>query len=513
MDYNIAEERYMSNYIRKIGFFLLIAVFLNLTGCGLVVINYDKLGIDRETTAATTEIPETVGIVTEVTEEITSIVTTEVTEETYIVTTEEKYADIIEDDLAQTPEKDYGNVQFKITTPDKSALAPENDIEFVSEALFERNKLVGEKHSVSIIVSSVEYEVYFEEVSTAVKAGTYHSDLLMLPQKMVGSFATSGLLTNMRSIPGLDLGAEYFNQSSVEAAAGGVYSYALAGHASLQPYTLPAVFFNKNIASELGVDPYALVSSGEWTWEKFFEISSSAASMDGVYSWASSDVGDELYDIVFASTGLKMVNSGLLKTPSLGFDGETTAGVSELLAKLSTDTNALGHSEGSLDSFKDGKGIFLMNKLATIPSLSDCKAQNGILPIPKNSNDDSYATLASPDSLMFACPAGLTTPDKSAVILMSLNAASANVVKDSYIKYLQYNYLRDNDSANMLDQIFESIVYDFSYTFGNIYPEIADATYTTIRESVLPENTIEGLLTYRVAPALRIFEGKFKAPD
>ena len=78
--------------------------------------------------------------------------------------------------------------------------------------------------------------------------------------------------------------------------------------------------------------------------------------------------------------------------------------------------------------------------------------------------------------------------------MMSLNAASKGIIKDSYINYIQYNFLHDNHSANMLERIFDGIVYDFSYTFGDRYAQIADGTYNIIRLAAMTDESAESLI-------------------
>ncbi len=257
---------------------------------------------------------------------------------------------------------------------------------------------------------------------------------------------------------------------------------------------------------------YSLVSSGSWTWDKFLEITSANASVDGMFSWATSDFGDELYDTVFFAGGQKMVNSGRLIQPTLGFDAEGAAWITGILKQLYSDPASLHSNEEALTRFADGNGYFLINKLSSMTSLSDSAAEWGILPLPKSAESENYTTLSDRESLMFTCPASVATPDKSAHILMSLNAASKDSLREAYVSFFQYNYLRDNDSANMLDIILESAVYNFSYTYGNLHPEIANATYNLIRECASPYTDLASLISYRKGAADFVFSSKFGMP-
>ncbi len=473
----------MSNNMRKLSLFLIVAVLFQLTSCGLVVVNYDKINGVEGSTSVSGDKPD-------VTEQ-----PVKETEPPNVIVND--YTEIINSNLSSIPDKKYNNTAFKITTPDVSAMSENSDLDFLSEAAAKRNSIVESKHSVSIVYSKIELDVYYDEVNAAVNSGMYYSDLLILPQNYIASFATGGLIMNLRSMPSLDFDAPYFNKSSVSAASGGFNSYAISGPASLSPYSLPAVFFNADLLSNESDDLYSYAASGEWTWEKFFTTSLLAGTIESeeeLFSWGTTTLGDAVYESAFVSSGMKIINSGIMKVPTLAFDHITSAPAVDSLKKLMAEPKSLGTSPDSVDLFKSGRVLFQFEKLSAITNLADSTIKWGILPLPKLTKSDQYVSLAGSDSLMFACPSTVATPEKSAVILMSLNAASDGVFKDGYINYLQYNYLRDNGSANMLELIIDGTMYDFSYTFGSLYAGIANGTYNMIRWSALPYETMEGLI-------------------
>ena len=482
----------MSNNLRKLSLFLIFTLFLNLTGCGLVVINYDKFS-DTKAPAENSDI---------------SANETEEPETTF-EPVKNDYTQKIKENLSTIPDTKYQSTVFKIVSPDTSSLNPDGGLEFISEAAHERNQKVSAKHSVSIVSAKVDYTALYEDVNTAVNSGMYYSDLLMLPQNMVGSFAVNGLLLNLRSMPNLDFEASYFNQSSVSAGAAGFNSYAIAGYASIYPYSLPAVFFNKAMCDAAGVEMYTLVETGEWTWDKFFTISSSAATTQGVFSWGTANLGDGVYESAFVSCGLNIVDSGVMKVPSLAFDAESSANAQRILKTMYSDLGSVHHNVKTIEFLSNGWGYFLIDNLATMTQLRGASSAWGIAPMPKYSAQDQYRSLAGSDSLMFTCPITVSTAEKSATILKSLNAASEGIIKDGYIGYIQYNYLRDNNSANMLDYIFDNIIYDFSYTYSNLYTEIGFGTYDLIRTAALPGEDIAGLINYRVGALDRVFNSQF----
>lgn len=189
-----------------------------------------------------------------------------------------------------------------------------------------------------------------------------------------------------------------------------------------------------------------------------------------------------------------MTSSGIMSVPTRAFDADNSTVAVDILKRLYSEESAFRVHADSALHFKNDCGLFQFERLSAMSEFRGSNASWGILPMPKTDAAQEYTSLAGPDSLFFACPATVTTPDKTANVLMSLNAASYGVIKDAYIEYIQYDFLRDNDSANMLDYIIDNVVYDFSYTFGGLYSQIADGTYGVVRSSALPENSMERLL-------------------
>lgn len=481
----------MSNIMRKFSLFLAAVSVLSLTSCGIVVINRDKFtgGSDKE--AGSTE-----------TAEVTSPPVT-------VSPVEKDYETEIEERLASLPATGYDGAVFKITSPDVAAFDSEGDYEVISSAAAKRNKRISDRYSISIVASKADYSVLYAEVKSAANSGMYYSDLLMLPQNMISSFAAGGLLLNMRSMPTLDFTADYFNESSVSAASGGFHSYAIAGDASIYPYSLPAVFFNKQLCEAVGVDPYALVKCGEWTWDKFFELCTAASDGETVFGWGSTELGEAVYESAFAAVGMRMVKSGIMQVPSLAFDADSSAPAADILKRLYAQEGSLGASEGAISSFSGGSSVFQIERLSAAAALRDTALSWGVLPLPNLNGGTDYSSLSGADCLMFTCPSTVSTPDKSSHILMALNAASAGEIKDAYIGYFQYNLLRDNESANMLDYIFDGVIYDFAYTYGDTYQNIANGTYGLIRDTAMTNSDIGTLIKRRQAAADRTFNSQF----
>ena len=95
-------------------------------------------------------------------------------------------------------------------------------------------------------------------------------------------------------------------------------------------------------------------------------------------------------------------------------------------------------------------------------------ADFGILPIPKyNEQQASYLSLVSPyTSSLMSVPISISDPDRTGYIIEALAAESKYTLQPAYYeKALNGISLRDSESEDMLDIIFDNRVYDFGFFF------------------------------------------------
>lgn len=111
---------------------------------------------------------------------------------------------------------------------------------------------------------------------------------------------------------------------------------------------------------------------------------------------------------------------------------------------------------------------------------SKCDFNYGIVPFPKyDENQEKYYSLADTHSMLFSIPITTATPDFSGFMLEALSSDSEEVLYNYYEVTCKVKYTYDEDSAEMLDTIFDGIVYDL----GNIYSDLGlYSIYTQIAE-------------------------------
>ncbi|MBO7404593.1 MAG: hypothetical protein J6V24_06495, partial [Clostridia bacterium] len=172
--------------------------------------------------------------------------------------------------VAALPERDYEGAVFFVTTPNRSFLSPEDTETVLSRLALQRNEEIAERFNVTLLTSEEDPATMLEEMRQAAEAGTFYTDLLLIPFYRVGEYKIADLLLNMRTAPFFSLDEPYFNAESSQMTSGGYATYAVAGSASISPDNLAALYMNKTVLKDAGEDPFALfraVEDGTWTWD------------------------------------------------------------------------------------------------------------------------------------------------------------------------------------------------------------------------------------------------------
>lgn len=460
-------------------------LLLSTTSCGFIIVN-----------DMSTDTPDRDGTYTETTGDETTYTATEYTK--YVT---RDYYGLSRQYLADLPERDYGGAVFFITTPTSEYIAPDNIGSEVNKRIIERNEDISEQFGITLLTSVADEATMLSELAQAVAADTYYTDLLMVPVYMIGQFRNADTLINMRTLPFFDIDQPYFNKESSDMTSGGYATYGVAGDACITPSSFSAVYMNKTILTEAGIDPYAIytdVTAGTWTWDDLTTYTAAVKTLNGertanglpeYYTMTAQNTADRLPDLVFKSAGNDYVKTGTRTIPVIGYTTRTIQATMDTLAEIYNDRNAiLDASAGAINCFTSGESAFLTDYLYIMSWMTNSKADWGVLPLPKGSEDDEYRTLISNTETVFAVPKNHSDGEIPAIIVSALNAASYGYLYDEYVNYHIMDVLRDNDSANMLELILDTASFDFALAFGNAYPTIGAATYRLIRDCAATNN-------------------------
>ena len=395
--------------------------------------------------------------------------------------------------LKSIKKKDYDGSVFLITSAKEGLAAPdENSGAVISSKLLERNENLGNYFNLSISAKTAKPEDMLTDISANVKSGTYFSDIIFIPQAYIYQFMVHGYLTNLASMPSLDLKAEYFYSSSAEAAGAAGKTYALAGPATITEDSLSCVFFNKALLKAAGLkSPYELVDNGTWTWDEFGKYLKSATDLNK-YSFGTQNAQIYFADLMYFSCGGKFTNAVEGGYPMVAMDKDFGTKITQKAASLLADPKYYSDSMSAIERFNSGEMMFLIDNLSTAYTLANSSVDWGILPLPKyDAKQKEYISYVNPEEAMFmAVVPTVTDTDKVSRVMSVMNIFAYGNMADNYIENAMNYALRDNTSCKMMSHVFKNPVYDFAYTFSPYNQAIANISYTAVRNPASGFHTV-----------------------
>lgn len=239
-----------------------------------------------------------------------------------------------------------------------------------------------------------------------------------------------------------------------------------------------ALFFNLELWEKHGLTekyngtPYDLVRNGEWTVDVVFEAATTISgdlNNDQIIDYSDEfGWGGQLDDMwsIFHASGEKIASNGGDGYPTITIYSERSAKLMEKLQEFVQDkehyisaNDYFGivewPSELVEQGFTDGRALFYNASVGNVINLGVMEQHFGMVPVPKaDKNQDNYYSLVNPwTSTCFAIPTCVKgeTLQMTIDVLNVMGAASLNTVAPNYQEILEYMKIRDDDSADMLN--------------------------------------------------------------
>lgn len=386
--------------------------------------------------------------------------------------------------------EDFGGRKFNIIYPQWSLynhyyFATEYNGEVVNDAIYDRARYVEEMLNIKFEYITRGYiETILPEVQKVVRAGDPGYDLALTHcATSLLSYVTDKLVLNWNDIPGADLSMLYWNQSVRE-------SFEVYGMLPFMSsdYILPdvnSIFFNKGIIDDMKLeDPYELVLSGKWTWDKLKAMATEATKdLNGNSKMDDEDqygfVGERGWQFTSAliSCNQFLFGKGPDNLPAILCDNEKTQNVLDLICGIIHNksiaytwahSSAYDPNQGGKPpvDFRSNRSLFYLTPLSLATTFRDAEVDYGIIPLPKyDEAQDNYLTL---NWAGFMCvPASVSDPRLVGLVSELLAAESSRtVIPAFYDVLLGEKIARDPISKKMLDIIFEWNVYDLGVNLG-----------------------------------------------
>ncbi len=281
-------------------------------------------------------------------------------------------------------------------------------------------------------------------------------------------------IMDIKSLPYVDLSREYYNQKSQQVFTLKDRLYFLIGDYTVPTHPYQRITFNYDMWTDYQLeDPYELVKSGKWTFDKMISVT------EGIYQDLNGndrkDENDKLglvtrydwYGFCYAAGGVNLIQStgdGYMLTVAT----EQNVDILTKLVKAMDEPDVGVYDLGIFiqPNFNDGNVLMYMggSGMAEIREIDNFHVS--ILPYPKLSEDQEEYMMRD-EGGMIAVPSLTENPERTGAILEALYAASTDTLKEAFIEsYVQMKVLRDEGAQDMFRIIIDSLVYDFAQYIG-----------------------------------------------
>ncbi len=434
--------------------------------------------------------------------------------------------------MHKVPESDFGGAIFNTLYPDWQGymfyfFAEEATGDAMNDAIYERKILVEEYTNTKITEENGGViEAMEEKVKKTVQAGedVYQQSLLHCISG-VANLASGGYLYDYAALPNVDLSAEWWNQSATEQLRLGKKTYyAVSDYMIPCPYV---IVFNKEIVSNNDMEsPYELVYDGEWTIDKYIAMAETAATdLDGDGKFTDTDVygmtanESSKYISLMPAANQFITAKGADGRIQLAMNTEKTLSLVEKVYAMSSKEGVVYRPANmelaTTDSMMmNGKVLFLMTAVSDIVNLRESEVDIGLLPYPKY--DVAQENYLSMDwGGLAGVPVSIQNPEMVGAVIELMAYESGETVIPAYYDVLLAGKLaRDEDSAKMLEILFDTLTYEIGGNYFGFSSGFNEIFYIIANYVVINGNSdFASYYAQKENPANKTIENFYKALD
>lgn len=362
--------------------------------------------------------------------------------------------------------------------------------EVLDSAVIERNRMVEQVYHVTLEVSKVDDYVTAINNDLATKGGEY--DAIMPTLKDLAVLASQGQLVELTSLDSIDVSAPWYDQEANKAFSVKNKVYFTTGDITiLNKVCTPSVIFGKDLVESHRLeDPYTLVKEKKWTFDKMIEMGQAVSDVSSTDAYQNTygllaAYGDT-FDLFGAAGEMICVkDADDIPIRSIANNNSRSITIAQKILEVyangdswmvfSNDRTKFSSFTDALNIFSQGKALFRISAFSATTKLrSSSLTPFGILPMPlMDETQTDYVSYcgSSNDVAGVAVPTSAKDPEFSAYMIDVYSAYAKRYVTPAYVRVNLYQKdAYDQESEDMLDLIFDNIVYDIGecFDFGKI---------------------------------------------
>ena len=412
--------------------------------------------------------------------------------------------------VPELPEADYGGYVFRAYVPTPNVWASctfnidDETGDTVNDAIYLRNRAIEEQFNVVLTETDIgPFDKLQNVFSQSVSAGSDDFDICVQIDRNAFALAIGGYVLSADNLPYVDLSKPWYMHDVMNSMSLGGKIFIIESNENMSLYECTDVlFFNKKIVEDLGLAvPYDLVNDGTWTYDKFFDLSKAAAmdiDGDGVMTEAdrfgiiSEDT--TMFRNIWESSGIQSIVKDSDDMFALNLSGNEK--LSNILEKANQNLYgedkmylSNGDQVVTLQLFENNLALFHGSMLIRTKEMRAMETDFGIVPYPKYDESQDRYYVRSGGGWPKIVPVHAQNPERTSVIIEALAAESRNTTVPAFKEVnLRTKITRDNESAEMLDLIFDSGFGDVG-TF--LWLDVRDALVNVVRGSANYTSTVE----------------------
>ena len=380
--------------------------------------------------------------------------------------------------LSLLPEGSFDGEQLRFLTRTSTdtvvryyseVMATETNGETMNDAIYERTQRIEERYGVTFAEERVDGVT--DTYARSYLAGEDNWEVIVDSiSAITNRIVADPIFMNMGDMP-MDLTKPWWDVRVTENLAIGGKNYVTIG--AINNWTDSHTFgivFNKQLAANYDLDPYAMVDNNEWTLDRFAEILKLiTADVDGDGDMDENDrygamSGYDYFGSYIISCNLNIVQLDETGYPRYNIDDRLISAANKIYQIMREGDTLLANDYPNVDdpwtniirkNFRAGNSLFGVGAIEQLQIFRDMETPIGLLPMPKYDAELDYAHGFSLYwSSAIAIPASNTKPEMTGALLEALNIDAYHTTKVAFYEtVLEGKGLRDEESIRMLDII------------------------------------------------------------
>ncbi|MBQ7299407.1 MAG: extracellular solute-binding protein [Clostridia bacterium] len=405
--------------------------------------------------------------------------------------------------VAKMEGKDFGGHEFRIMdrseeqdpnweTIDVWAEAESGDT--INDAVYQRNRLLEENLNIKISENKVKNP--YTDARTSIMAGGDDFDIFTDGLSYLATMAVEGYLVDLNTMDTLKLTENWWDQDLNRDLSIANKLFFCTGDISIMDnYGTWCVMFNKDMAEEYDMDNlYDHVKAGTWTLGLMHEMAKDVTrdvdgngTMDYTDQWGFLTESYNEYGL-WAAGGQAITGKDANDIPILTAFSDKSVEIIDKVTEFTQDNAATLIADkvtsGTLtgcaftnEHFGGSNALFIYGGMWLITKFRAYDVNFGVVPAPKfdEAQERYYNTYSYANCTAYSVPT--TAPDiaRTGTIMEAMAEVSKYTLTPAYYDVaLKGKYIRDEESAEMLDIILAQRSYDLGMIFnwGNMFSTI-----------------------------------------